>query len=333
MSYFNILQMDKDWPLEPFNAALDSSDLRREWEEWIRAFELILELRKIESQHDKLILLLTRGGRGLQRIYYNLRPVAGEVVSDPVKIPLMPTETPEYDNAIRRLNNFFVGKRNERIELELFRSLRQSGDESFSQFILKLRTQAARCDFGFREEIEILHQVAMGAHDERVRDKGLEDSMSLDDLTNYAMNREMLLKQKEKARQFKDNGDTVAVAAVKQEWRKKPKPSYDEPREKRWDQRREVECENCGSWKHQTDSPECSARAVRCNKCGRRGHYARKCKPGINVDMKRTGSRQLGRQRKFGEANSLREEDNYRYREQFEQGSSRRQSPDALKVE
>ncbi|XP_058459251.1 uncharacterized protein LOC131435411 [Malaya genurostris] len=265
-----MMNSDKDWPLEPFNDSLVPSDLRREWEEWLRAFELIVELRKIESQHEKFILLMARGGRGLQRIYCNLRPVAGEITPDPVKVPLILPETPEYDNAVKRLNHFFVGKRNERIELEVFRSMKQLSDEPFSYFILRLRTQATRCDFRSREEIEILHQVAMGARDEHVRDKGLEDSMCLDDLTNYAMNREMLQKLKEKVRQCKNDEDDRSVAVVKQDWRKKPKfnSSF---RENRWGQIKhtEVECGNCGSWKHSKESRECSARKARCNKCGR----------------------------------------------------------------
>lgn len=325
-----MLQMDpdKDWPLEPFNDAVVPSDLRREWEEWFRAFELIVELKKIESQHDKLVLLLARGGRGLQRIFYNLRPVADEIYPEPAKVPFLPVETPEYDNAIKRLSNFFVGKRNERIELEVFRALKQSPDESFNHFILKLRTQAARCDFRVREEMEILHQVAMGAHDERVRDKGLENSMNLDELTNYAVNREMLLKQKEKALPFKAEVDYGTVAAVKQEWNREPRPTNLGLRERRREQSSRMECENCGSWKHRKDSRECSARNARCNNCGRTGHYARKCRS-------RHGNARNWK-RSFGEANSVREDERrrfgYRYREDPEEGPSRRPSP-VLKVE
>ena len=67
------------------------------------------------------------------------------------------------------------------------------GDESFNQFVLRLRAQAARCEFGEREEKEILHHITMDARDERVRDKGLESVMVLDDLTGYAINREILM--------------------------------------------------------------------------------------------------------------------------------------------
>nr|XP_029732981.1 uncharacterized protein LOC115253765 [Aedes albopictus] len=188
--------------LGAFNDKVDAQDLRREWEEWHRAFELILQMRKIESQPEKLVTMLTIGGRGLQRIFYNLRPVADEIIPEPVKVPLMPPEVPEYDNAVKRLEKFFVGKRNERVELEVFRSLKQSSEESFNNFVLRLRAQAARCEFSDREETELLQQITMGARDEKVRDKGLENVMSLDEVITYAMNREILLKQREKQKPF-----------------------------------------------------------------------------------------------------------------------------------
>ena len=147
------------------------------------------------------------------------------------------------------------------------------------------------------------------------------------------MNKEMLQKQKEKVRQFKNDEDAgrLTVATVKPDRRKKPRPSAVGFRERRWnqDKRGEVECENCGSWKHQKHSRECSARAARCNNCGRLGHYARKCRSGRHI---RTSNNQFSR-RKISEANSLREEDRYCNRERSEEVSSRRRSPEALKVE
>lgn len=300
------MDYDKNCSLGPFNDTVDASDLRREWEEWLRAFELFLELKQIDSQHERLVLMLTRGGRGLQRIYYNLRPVFGEIHPEPVRVPLAPQETPEYVNAIKRLNHFFVGKCNERVELEVFRSLTQSSGESFNHFILKLRTQAARCDFGDREEKEILQQVTMGALDDRVKDKGLENMMDLDELTNYAINREILMKQKQKLHPFKVEAESAGVSAVKQVWERKPQfkaRTFGKP----WNEgsRARLECDRCGSWKHQKDSQSCIARNSRCNNCGRTGHFARKCKAIRKMQIKaRSTWKRAG-----GEANALQDGD------------------------
>lgn len=53
--------------VDPFNDSVDTQGLQREWEEWFRSFELVVELRGAQSQHEKLVMMLAWGGRGLQR--------------------------------------------------------------------------------------------------------------------------------------------------------------------------------------------------------------------------------------------------------------------------
>lgn len=308
----------KNWPLEPFNDAVDEQDLRREWEEWLQSFELMLEMKQVWDQHEKYVVLLTMGGRGLQRIYYNLAPASNEIHPPLVEVPFAPFEEPEYDNAIKRLHKFFVGKQNERIELELFRSLRQSNDESFNKYLLRLRTQAARCDFKERTETEILHQITMAAKDERVRDKGLENLITLDELTNYALNRETLMKQKMKTRPFGEEVRPQDVAMVQhtpeQRTSRHGRGGYKSnrvPRQKPFNRyqpyKREIptlECGRCGSGQHQSGAEQCPAFDARCNKCGQIGHFARKCLGGRSFTPRQ---HQRGGARS-GEANNIRDE-------------------------
>lgn len=312
------MDAEKQFHLDSFNDLVDASSLRQEWEEWHRAFELVLELKNVETQHQKLLFMLARGGRGLQRIYYNLAPVAGEIHPGPVKVPLAPQEIPEYDNAVKRLTAFFVGKRNERVELEIYRSLKQKAGESFNCYILRLRTQAARCDFRDREEKELLHQITVGAFDERIRDKGLESIMSLDELMNYAINREVLLKQKEKSQPFRS--EAGIVASVKQDWGRQSgsrSGNYGQAvkRERKWENHGQAgnQCNRCGSWDHDRDSKYCRARKANCHNCGRYGHFSRNCTAGTNSSSKTRYT-----WKKSDVANTLRGEDSQ------EAGSGRR---------
>nr|XP_029729222.1 uncharacterized protein LOC109411515 [Aedes albopictus] len=329
-----------------FNDKVDAQDLRREWEEWHRAFELILQMRKIESQPEKLVTMLTIGGRGLQRIFYNLRPVADEIIPEPVKVPLMPPEVPEYDNAVKRLEKFFVGKRNERVELEVFRSLKQSNEESFNNFVLRLRAQAARCEFSDREETELLQQITMGARDEKVRDKGLENVMSLDEVITYAMNREILLKQREKQKPFCSEAELHSVSSYRpRERNRSPRRntgSYQRSerqpmgrRARPGDGRFRTECHRCGSLRHSGDSRECSAREASCNNCGQRGHYARKCGNRRTQRGNRPSRREVKREDRRGlERHGFTETNSVNASESLEHDGPRRSATDSIaKVE
>lgn len=208
----------------------------------------------------------------------------------------MPHEDPEYDNAIKRLEKFSVGKMNDRVELEIFRSLKQKPDETFKNFLLRLRTQVERREFNDREDKEIFQQITMTAKDEKVRDKGLENNMDLNDLTNYANNRELLIKQKEKAKPFAS--EEVLETSNQREGGKssghhrdeltrsysaRPAHSWgasrstDNPQRRFGPGRPRVSCQGCGSWNHDSNSQSCPARRLRCHQCGHVGHYARKC--------------------------------------------------------
>lgn len=287
-----------------FNANVDSQNLRQEWEEWHRAFELTMCSRQIYTQPEKLVALLTMGGRGLQRIYYNLLPVPEEIYPELVEVPMRPHDVPEYDNAVKRLDKFFVGKQNLRVELEVFRAIKQKNEEPFKNFLLRLRAQAARCDFGTREETEILQQVTVGARDEKIRDKGLENVMDLSEISNYAQNRETLLKQKEKSKPFRDEQEVNYLPGGRSKYKQQhaarggrytSRPyqrqaggRFSNRQSQRWTEtnrnngqfgrgRAGKECNRCGSFYHGSDSRECPARQARCNRCGTVGHYFRMC--------------------------------------------------------
>lgn len=280
-----------EWPLPPFNDELEPQAQKQEWEEWLQAFELVIKVKKIESQDEKFAILLARGGRGLQRIYFNKKPVKEEITE--VEFP---STVPEYDNAIKRFNDYFVGKSNPRVELEVFRSLKQGTDESFNKFLLRLRCQAKRCKFGEREEDEISHQVTMGAKTERVRDKGLEGKMKLDELTQYAVARELLDAQRS---MFKDQTSGLDsqgkdVAAVrsndigqgaynfKNQNRnvisyRSSRGGYTRFANRNPGNERNV-CSRCGSQRHNGNDSNCPARAMECRKCNFKGHLEAQCR-------------------------------------------------------
>lgn len=270
---------NNDWPLAPFDDKVNAQTLKREWEEWKRAFELVAEAKNIMTQRQKFVTLLARGGRALQNIYYNKAPVPGEVVE--LKFPML--VLPEFDNAIARLDDYFVGKTNPRIELEVFRSIKQESGENFNKFLIRLKGQAKHCGFEQREEDELLHQITMGAASEKVKDKGLEGVMTLDQLTQYAIMREMLENQKTSSKKFYEN-DVKEVALIREKprrfeaqhrqatrYRKQNQlPTFSTPYNK--------QCFRCGSKTHFARNPSCPAINAECHLCKKKGHFAKECR-------------------------------------------------------
>ncbi|XP_062557458.1 uncharacterized protein LOC134222324 [Armigeres subalbatus] len=127
---------------------------------------------------------------------------------------------------------------------------------------------------------EILQQVTMGARDERVRDKGLESIMDLDDLTSYAINREILLQQRDKSKPFRQE---ETVSTVKQEWSRRSavRNRFQDGSNftnRSSAKRSRTECDRCGSWNHVGNNPRCPALGSRCHQCGVTGHFSRKCR-------------------------------------------------------
>lgn len=269
--------------------------MKHAWEEWLDAFELVLESKDVTGQREKFVLLMTRGGKALRQIHKNQTPSEDEVTElRPPRLII-----PEYDNAVLRLQKYFGSKINLRMELDRFRSMKQTKSEDFCQFLLRLRAQANRCEFGKRTEDEILLQVTQGASDIKVRNKRIDATITLDKISQYAVGREILSKDEKEDKAEGDWQNGSHVMAIKQRTPPKRFEREDQrPREAikdrgfrsarnregryernndKWKQEKRNECEACGSWNHRSGDRDCRASNLKCFECQRTGHLAMKC--------------------------------------------------------
>lgn len=252
----------REWSIKPFNDTVEAGKLRAEWEEWLDSFEFEANSKGGFSQSELFNLVMTKGGRAIQRIFKNKLPVKEEITE--VKPPRI--GIPEYDNAIARLNDYFVGKTNKRVERTTFRELNQLRDEPFNKFMVRLQAQAGHCQFGTSEEEEIIDQVVRGARSQKVRDKGVDEDITLDKLSQYAIKQEKLVEQKEAFKRPADGGGEESyVSRIDQSWQSKR-------------QKTNETCTRCGSVEHDSSSQSCRARLAKCFSCQNRGHLAKCCK-------------------------------------------------------
>lgn len=101
------------------------------------------------------------GGMGLQEIFANL-PDGDDN-----------NETDEYVRSMLKLDQHFCMKRNTTVERYIFRKIRQLSEESIEKFVMRLRAQLSRCDFGAQEEEHLRDQIIEGTCSEKLRENRL----------------------------------------------------------------------------------------------------------------------------------------------------------------
>ena len=229
--------------LKPFIIHEDNCPGPR-WTIWLRSFELYLSVNDEKSDDNKRKLLLYFGGTDIQNLYENM--------------PEAQTEENglKYQTAVEKLNKHLCPKVLAVFERSKFKQMCQQPNERIESFIIRLRNQSNKCNFGSSLEMMIIDQIVEKGNNLRIRSRILERDFNLYELQNMANTLEAKMEEKEDEK----------INAI----------SNYPTREKRIfkDSR---ECFNCGRQGHIAASPDCPAKNRECNKCGRKGHFGVKC--------------------------------------------------------
>ncbi|XP_067949927.1 uncharacterized protein [Watersipora subatra] len=190
-------------------------------------------------------------------------------------------------NCIKFFDAYFEPVKNVIFERSVFNKMTQQPGQSLHQFIVKLQVQSENCDYGDMRDDLVRDRIVVGVRDIELR-KYLID---VPDLT--------LRLCIQKAKQYVSNQEHVAAMAStsgaqcpgKEEYagnvdsvqRYKPKSSKQmtDTEENRSSNAKDQPCSKCGKWKH--FGGRCPAERSSCNKCKRRGHWAKMCKGAQHV--------------------------------------------------
>lgn len=208
----------------------------------------------------------------------------------------------QYRKAVEALTDHFAPKQNTSYERHIFRSMSQRRDEKIDSFVMRLRTQADRCEFGRRVDENIKDQVTSSCWSESLRrkilernHKSLESVMKLCRIFETVANQDKMFndesKRKENEQQHPMNNDTSENEVCNINNRERFQEQY-------YKKNKAEECNRCAKQGHKADDENCPAKTKRCERCGKTGHYARKCYTKINNEssssMKRETVRMIG---------------------------------------
>ncbi|XP_038060004.1 uncharacterized protein K02A2.6-like [Patiria miniata] len=272
---------------------------RQAWKKWLRSFELYVTGKGVTDVEQRKALLLHCAGVAVQDIFYSLPEKEG---SD------------AYVKVKNTLTAYFETKVNVPYDRYVFRSLSQANDETVAEFVVRLRHQAATCDFTNVDE-QIRDQVIEKCKSNKLRTKLLEKGhgLTLQQLQTIAATIEMTETQtRHMAEGTSSFGGRETGASVKpSSSMSRGRGSNSYPRRSTWSsasgsrgpstsnrgrypgsrgrgssgasatvsQRGSAgKCYRCGHDGHYAKDKSCPARRKECNKCGMMGHFSSCCK-------------------------------------------------------
>lgn len=294
-----------DSRIKPFLSSVESSQLPLAWSKWKRDLESYFESEKIISQYDKRSKLLYLGGSDLRDIYDNL--------PDTVQVSHVVKDPPYYDVAISKLDAHFEPFRRRTYERHQFRQISQNSSERFSDFVLRLRAQVKRCEYGNPDEM-IVDQIVEKCSSNKLKQKLLKRDMRLDEVEALGTSLE---ESEKKAKEFNGASGKGDVQKI-DKWessRPSSRPQFRRNQQwtNRWDQagpsggpnrssagsryrppvpseekgaRSEPVCFACGWRGHVKGAEICPALKATCLKCRNTGHFAKQCTKRPNRDQR-----------------------------------------------
>jgi hypothetical protein len=234
------------------------------WAEFKFAFDLYVKAAEIDVKSTTLVpLLLHAAGVELQKIW----PTLG-----------LTLETCKLEEALAAVSNHFEPYRNEVYETFVFSKRDQADGETADDWIVAIKMQAQRCNFGDFQERMLRDRIVHGCSNDRVRKALLQDgTLSLAKAIQTVKAAEVTDMQALTMCGETANHNANRLSAVQQAVRSDTSSDQNVARvASRFSTDGRQLCSNCGT-RHQFRN-NCPARGARCYKCSRIGHYGGVCR-------------------------------------------------------
>ncbi|XP_062702329.1 uncharacterized protein LOC134285503 [Aedes albopictus] len=267
--------------IKPFDVTVEATRLPTEWETWKYDLESFFVAQRIETQYEKRAQLAYLGGPGLQDLLRHLPGVDN--------VPHVTMDPPYYDVAVKCLNDYFEPMRRRTYERHLFHQITQNSGERFTDFVMRLRKQIARCNYDPSVNDELIaDRITQGCNSEELRVKLLQKDRSLEEMISLGTS---MAESSQQSKDLNKEGyirkDPHEVNAVRQSYSRRFSDNQRNgqsrfqkgtpPRFQRGSGNERFICYSCGKRGHIQGSKECPARGTKCASCGKIGHWAKRC--------------------------------------------------------
>lgn len=117
------------------------------WEKWRENFEAYLAWKDVDDHDEKYKTLVMFGGPDVRRIVQQVRVDENHAVDN------------RYHVAMTMLDDYFIPKLSKTYERQKFREMRPAANEKFETFVIRLKRQAAYCDYGDQVDSMVVDQI------------------------------------------------------------------------------------------------------------------------------------------------------------------------------
>lgn len=214
------------------------------WDVWLKRWDRYRRTTGLDKMPDsyQVDLLLYTLGEEVEKVLCQLK--------------IKEEHEDKYSYVIERFNSYFTGKVNLVFERSKFFGRRQQPGEPINTFVNDLHQQAQKCKLQPLTDELIMHQLIQGMQDTKLSEAlQLEANLTLETAVARAKQAEAVHQQQPVIR-----GEGPGVIGVT--------TKVSQGGAKR--------CGRCGFEKHIRD--KCPALDAVCKRCGKKGHFARKCR-------------------------------------------------------
>lgn len=235
--------------LSPFDFS-EREDIVARWDQWKERFKRLMRLMKITDDNLKIDALFVYGGAQLELFhepFKHLDHKTAELIVEAISEKIKPV-------------NF------KRMNLVNFRAIEQYDEESFDEFVNRLRAGAKAAELGTRSDEEIANQIVMKCRSRRLRERALaKEDATLDEIIKWGRIDETVEKQVERMNGA-SGGDINRIQNDKRTSRREQANRSSNQID---------QCRYCGQ---SHPRRQCPAFGKTCSGCGKKNHFERVCR-------------------------------------------------------